>query len=235
MRSSTDRGLATCPGRRTSFPGLLGNVVAGRIANRLDLGGTNCVVDAACASSLSAVHLAMLELCDRPARCRADRRRRHVQRHLHVHVLQQDPGPVADRRREAVRRRRRRHHPGRGARHRRAEAAGRRRARRRPHLCGDQGHRRRPATARATRSTPRRARPGAGACGSAYGRPASRRTRSNWSRRTAPARRSATRPKCAALTEMFSAPRQPKRDRGARSARSSRRSATRRPRRGRRG
>src|SRR5437764_3353445 len=45
-----------------SFPGLLGNVVAGRIANRLDLGGTNCVVDAACASSLSALHLAMLEL-----------------------------------------------------------------------------------------------------------------------------------------------------------------------------
>ena len=32
------------------------------IANRLDLGGTNCVVDAACASSLGAVHLAMLEL-----------------------------------------------------------------------------------------------------------------------------------------------------------------------------
>src|SRR5207302_7763592 len=27
-----------------------------------DLGGTNCVVDAACASSLGAVHLAMLEL-----------------------------------------------------------------------------------------------------------------------------------------------------------------------------
>jgi acyl transferase domain-containing protein/predicted hotdog family 3-hydroxylacyl-ACP dehydratase len=45
-----------------SFPGLLGNVVAGRIANKLDLGGTNCVVDAACASSLSALHLASLEL-----------------------------------------------------------------------------------------------------------------------------------------------------------------------------
>jgi acyl transferase domain-containing protein len=45
-----------------SFPGLLGNVVAGRIANRLDLGGTNCVVDAACASSLSALHLAIYEL-----------------------------------------------------------------------------------------------------------------------------------------------------------------------------
>jgi acyl transferase domain-containing protein/NAD(P)-dependent dehydrogenase (short-subunit alcohol dehydrogenase family) len=48
--------------QENSFPGLLGNVVAGRIANRLDLHGTNCVVDAACASSLSAIHLAGLEL-----------------------------------------------------------------------------------------------------------------------------------------------------------------------------
>ena len=54
--------------QENSFPGLLGNVVAGRIANRFDLGGTNCVVDAACASSLGAVHLAGLEL----ARGRAD-------------------------------------------------------------------------------------------------------------------------------------------------------------------
>ncbi len=50
------------PWQENSFPGLLGNVTAGRIANRLDLHGTNCVVDAACASSLSALHLAMLEL-----------------------------------------------------------------------------------------------------------------------------------------------------------------------------
>ena len=48
--------------QENSFPGLLGNVAAGRIANRLDLGGTNCVVDAACASSLGAVHLAIMEL-----------------------------------------------------------------------------------------------------------------------------------------------------------------------------
>ncbi|TNE90021.1 MAG: acyltransferase domain-containing protein [Deltaproteobacteria bacterium] len=48
-----------------TFPGLLGNVVAGRIANRLDLGGTNCVVDAACASSLAAVQFAMSALRDR--------------------------------------------------------------------------------------------------------------------------------------------------------------------------
>ena len=46
----------------STFPGLLGNVVAGRIANRLDLGGTNCVVDAACASSLGAVAMAIQEL-----------------------------------------------------------------------------------------------------------------------------------------------------------------------------
>ncbi|RLC32022.1 hypothetical protein DRH13_02240, partial [Candidatus Woesebacteria bacterium] len=48
--------------QENSFPGLLGNVVAGRICNRLDLGGTNCVVDAACASSMSAIHLAIMEL-----------------------------------------------------------------------------------------------------------------------------------------------------------------------------
>ncbi|MBN1866329.1 acyltransferase domain-containing protein, partial [Candidatus Sumerlaeota bacterium] len=50
--------------QEASFPGLLGNVVAGRIANTLDLGGTNCVVDAACASALSAIHLATLELAN---------------------------------------------------------------------------------------------------------------------------------------------------------------------------
>ncbi|MDQ7772684.1 MAG: beta-ketoacyl synthase N-terminal-like domain-containing protein, partial [Elusimicrobiales bacterium] len=50
------------PWQESSFPGLLGNVVAGRIANRFDLGGTNCVVDAACGSSLGAVHMAALEL-----------------------------------------------------------------------------------------------------------------------------------------------------------------------------
>ena len=53
--------------QENSFPGLLGNVVAGRIANRLDLGGTNCVTDAACASSLAALHLAAMEL--RNGRC----------------------------------------------------------------------------------------------------------------------------------------------------------------------
>jgi acyl transferase domain-containing protein/NAD(P)H-dependent flavin oxidoreductase YrpB (nitropropane dioxygenase family)/NAD(P)-dependent dehydrogenase (short-subunit alcohol dehydrogenase family) len=45
-----------------SFAGVLANVIAGRIANRLDLGGANYTVDAACASSLAAVDLACKEL-----------------------------------------------------------------------------------------------------------------------------------------------------------------------------
>ena len=50
------------PWQESTFPGLLGNVVAGRIANRLDLGGTNCVTDAACASAFSAISMAVNEL-----------------------------------------------------------------------------------------------------------------------------------------------------------------------------
>ncbi len=50
------------PWQEATFPGLLGNVVAGRIANRLDLHGTNCVTDAACASAFSAVSMAVNEL-----------------------------------------------------------------------------------------------------------------------------------------------------------------------------
>ncbi|MGH3981996.1 MAG: SDR family NAD(P)-dependent oxidoreductase [Pseudonocardiaceae bacterium] len=45
-----------------SFPGMLANVIAGRVANRLDLGGANYTVDAACASSLAAVDVACKEL-----------------------------------------------------------------------------------------------------------------------------------------------------------------------------
>ncbi|OLZ72201.1 polyketide synthase [Streptomyces sp. IMTB 2501] len=45
-----------------SFPGMLANVISGRIANRLDLGGANFTVDAACASSLAALDVACKEL-----------------------------------------------------------------------------------------------------------------------------------------------------------------------------
>src|SRR5579883_1231905 len=45
-----------------SFAGILPNVVAGRIANRFNLGGVNFTVDAACAASLAAVYIAVREL-----------------------------------------------------------------------------------------------------------------------------------------------------------------------------
>lgn len=45
-----------------SFPGVLASLCSGRVANRLDLGGSNFVVDAACASSLTAVDVGCHEL-----------------------------------------------------------------------------------------------------------------------------------------------------------------------------
>ena len=56
--------LAYIRWEENSFPGMLGNVIAGRIANRLDLGGMNCVVDAACASSMGAMKLAVSDLIE---------------------------------------------------------------------------------------------------------------------------------------------------------------------------
>ncbi|MCT9093803.1 SDR family NAD(P)-dependent oxidoreductase [Streptomyces sp. ASQP_92] len=50
-----------------SFPGTLANVVAGRIANRFGLGALNCTVDAACASSLAALRMAVTELTEHRA------------------------------------------------------------------------------------------------------------------------------------------------------------------------
>jgi len=54
--------LAYISWNENAFPGAIGNVVAGRIANRLDLGGMNCTVDAACGSSLAAVSMSINEL-----------------------------------------------------------------------------------------------------------------------------------------------------------------------------
>ena len=48
--------------RLDSFPGFLGNVTAGRCTNVFNLDGMNAVVDAACASSLVAVKVAIDEL-----------------------------------------------------------------------------------------------------------------------------------------------------------------------------
>jgi acyl transferase domain-containing protein len=50
--------------QESTFPGYLSNVVAGRIANRFDLGGSNFTVDAACAASLAALKVSVGELLD---------------------------------------------------------------------------------------------------------------------------------------------------------------------------
>ncbi|WP_142389970.1 type I polyketide synthase, partial [Mycobacterium sp. shizuoka-1] len=50
------------PWQESTFPGLLGNVIAGRVANRLNLGGANFVTDAACGSSLAALQSALHRL-----------------------------------------------------------------------------------------------------------------------------------------------------------------------------
>jgi acyl transferase domain-containing protein/NAD(P)H-dependent flavin oxidoreductase YrpB (nitropropane dioxygenase family)/NAD(P)-dependent dehydrogenase (short-subunit alcohol dehydrogenase family) len=47
-----------------SFPGILLNVAAGRVANRFDLGGPNMAIDAACGSSLAALYAGVRELND---------------------------------------------------------------------------------------------------------------------------------------------------------------------------
>ncbi|MEI6127011.1 MAG: beta-ketoacyl synthase N-terminal-like domain-containing protein, partial [Pseudomonadota bacterium] len=48
-----------------SFPGILPNVTAGRVANRFNLGGINYSIDAACASSLAALYMGVRELENR--------------------------------------------------------------------------------------------------------------------------------------------------------------------------
>ena len=54
---------ASLPGfHADTAPGLVPNIISGRIANRLDLMGPNYLVDAACASSLVAMELAVREL-----------------------------------------------------------------------------------------------------------------------------------------------------------------------------
>ncbi|SNR33223.1 Acyl transferase domain-containing protein [Haloechinothrix alba] len=61
--------LDNCLPRLTedSLPGRLSNVIAGRIANRLDLGGSNYTIDAACAASLAALDTACKELATNSA------------------------------------------------------------------------------------------------------------------------------------------------------------------------
>ena len=50
--------------QESTFPGYLSNVVTGRIASRFDLGGSNFIVDAACAASFAALKVSVGELLD---------------------------------------------------------------------------------------------------------------------------------------------------------------------------
>ncbi len=125
-----------------SFPGTLANVIAGRVANRLDLGGPTYTVDAACASSLAALDQACKELLAGTSDmvlCGA------VDTHngLHDHLLFGSVRALSPTGRcRAFRRLRRRHRPRRGRGLPRAQAARGRRTRRRPRLRRDQGRRR---------------------------------------------------------------------------------------------
>ena len=122
-----------------SFPGVLANVLAGRIANRLDLRGVNYTVDAACASSLAAVDVACKELASGASDHGRGRGRRPPQRHPRLSHVRQRPRALDDGAVQTVRRQRRRHRARRGDRGDRSEAARRRRARRGPHLRGLKG------------------------------------------------------------------------------------------------
>jgi acyl transferase domain-containing protein len=76
VQAVCDRISATTrSGRRARVPGPARQRRRGRIANRLDLGGTNCVTDAACASTFSALSMAVNELYARPVGPRDLRRR----------------------------------------------------------------------------------------------------------------------------------------------------------------
>ena len=130
----------SCPsGPRTRSPASCSTSPPGRIANRLDLGGANYTVDAACGSSLAAAALAVRELETGRGRHGGPGRRRHGPEPVHLPGLQQDPGVLAAGPLPPVRRRGRRDRDQRGSGRGGPQAAGRRRARRRPDLRRDQG------------------------------------------------------------------------------------------------
>ena len=80
-----------------SFAGILLNVIAGRVANRLDFGGVNFTVDAACASSLAAVYQGVTELVAGRSDIVVAGGVDTVQGPVRLPLLQQDAGAVAAR------------------------------------------------------------------------------------------------------------------------------------------
>ena len=98
--------------QENSFPGLLGNVAAGRIANRFDLGGHQLCGGRRLRQFPGRTAFGGDGTCLWQGGHGADWRHRYVQRHLHVHVLQQDAGSFAHRRCKAILEERRWNDPG---------------------------------------------------------------------------------------------------------------------------
>ena len=141
-------------------------MIAGRIANRLDLGGANYTVDAACGASMAAALGRVRRAHLGVERHGAVRRRRPAQRHLRLPAVLRHARAVAHRPVPHVRLVGRRHRARRGRGLRRAQAPRRRRARRRPHL---RRHRRRVGVERRPQPRPHRAAPGGPAAGARAG------------------------------------------------------------------
>ena len=184
-------------GPRTPSPGILLNVAAGRVANRFDFGGVNFTVDAACASSLAAVYLAVTRARDAAAATWSSSAASTRSRVPFGYLCFSKTQALSPRGRcRTFDETRRRHRHQRRHRDARAQAPGRRRARRRPHLRRDQGRRRlerRPGQG-PDRAASRRAR--CARSSAPTRRPAFARRPSACSRRTAPARSPATRRSC---------------------------------------
>ena len=125
------------PWQEATLPGLLSNVVAGRIANRYDLHGSNYTTDAACASSLAAISSGVNELAVGQADLVVVGGVDTLNDPIDVHLLQQDARAVPDRRLPPVLGRCGRDGAGRGHRLVRAASARRRRTRRGHRLRGD--------------------------------------------------------------------------------------------------
>ena len=125
-----------------SFPGILLNVAAGRVANRFNLGGPNMAIDAACGSSLAALYAGVRELQDGTSDVAIVMGGDAVQTPYAYVAFSKTHALSPTRTLPAVRRRGRRHRAGGRRRRRGAQAAGRRRTRRRPDLRRHQGRRR---------------------------------------------------------------------------------------------
>ncbi|GAA3151008.1 hypothetical protein GCM10017687_80800 [Streptomyces echinatus] len=122
--------------------GLVPNLAASRIANRLDLRGPAYTVDAACASSLVAVDQAVTALASGRCDLMLAGGSAPLPRHHPLERLLPAACPVPDGAHPALPPRRRRHPHRRGHRSRRTETARGRRTRRRPRVRGDPRHRR---------------------------------------------------------------------------------------------